>query len=282
MQRQILSGKHRALRTIALNLPMALIGLLFVVPFYWLVITSFRLAGGIMVIPPRFLPYPSTLTNYVTLLSKFNFGLYFANSFIIAVLGLIGQTFSCSMGGFVFARLKFPLKRTLFYLLLSTMMIPGQVTLIPTFVIFNMLKLTNTFVPLILPAYLGGAFGVFLCRQFFLTVPNELEEAAKLDGSDSVGIYWRIFLPIAKPTLATLALFAFMYHWNDLLGPVIYITDTSKRTITVALAMFQDTLRVSRGTIMAGALLSITPLLIVYVFAQQFFVSGMITSGFKE
>ena len=160
-------------------------------------------------------------------------------------------------------------------------MIPGQVTMIPQFIIFNSLKWVNSFRPLIIPAFLGGAFGTFLFRQFFLTVPKELEEAAYLDGCGYYSTMVRIFLPISKPTLATLVLFTFMNSWNDLIYPVVYLSGSTKRTITVALSLFQDSLRVSRGTIMAGALISILPLLVAYIFAQQYFISGMITSGIK-
>lgn len=273
---------RRARREAGRMLAMAAAGLIFFVPLYWMAVTSLRYEGDILIIPPKLLPIPATAENYASLLSRFNFGLYFLNSVKVAALAVLGQLLSCSMGGYAFARLRFPGRRALFYLLLATLMIPGQVTIIPTFVIFSALKLADTYVPLILPAFLGGAFGVFLLRQFFLSVPGELEEAARLDGCGHFAVYWHIFLPIAKPTLATLALFTFMNSWNDLLGPVIYLTDPAKRTITVALALFQDSLRVSRGAIMAGAMISIAPLLLIYLFAQRYFVAGMITSGFKE
>ena len=272
---------RKFMATLGWNIVMLAAALIFLVPLYWMVATSLKFEGDIMIIPPKILPIPATLSNFTELIAKFNFPLYFRNSLMVAILAMIGQAFSCSMAGYVFARLRFPLKRTLFYLLLATMMIPGQVTIIPQFIIFNWLKWVDSFLPLIVPAFMGGAFGTFLFRQFFLTVPKELEEAAYLDGCGYVSTFTRIFLPISKPTMATLMLFTFMNHWNDLLNPVIYLTDTSKRTITVALAMFQDSLRVSRGTIMSGAIISILPLLIAYLFVQRYFVAGMITSGLK-
>lgn len=260
---------------------MFIVAGIFLVPLYWIIITSFKFEGDIPLIPPSFFPNPATIKNYSDLLDKFNFGLYFLNSMRIAVIAVIAQLLSCSLGAYAFARLRFPFKRVIFYVLLSTMMIPGQVTIIPNFIVFNTFKLVDTLFPLILPPFFGSAFGVFLIRQFFMTVPRELEEAAKLDGCSNYGVYMKIFMPIARPTLATLAIFTFMNNWNDLLGPVVYLTNPKLRTITVGLALFQDSLRVSIGTIMAGALLSIIPLLVMYIFAQRYFVKGMITSGFK-
>ena len=220
------------IRDLVLYLFLSIIALVFILPLWWIIITSLKLEGNVLRFPPSFIPDPLTLENYATLLRRFNFGIYTLNSFKVSVLGTIGQLLSCSLAAFAFARLKFPGKSILFIVLISTMMIPEQVTLIPTFLIFKNLGLYNTHAALILPDFLGKAFGIFLLRQFFMTLPKELEEAARMDGCGTFKIYARIFMPLAKPALATLAIFSFMGQWNDLLRPVIYLSESGKRTLT--------------------------------------------------
>lgn len=261
---------------------LIIIALVFLVPLWWVIISSVKYEGDIKVMPPQLWPNPATLQNYKWLLDKFSFGLYFLNSVMLSVTAIVGQVLSCSLGAFAFARLKFPGKRILFMLLLSTLMIPRQVTLIPTFIIFNSFHFIDTYVPLILPQFLGGAFGVFLLRQFYMTVPSELENAAKIDGCSIIGTLTRIFLPLSKPVLATLCIFTFMSQWNDLIGPVIYLSNPNKRTITVAMTLFQDSTRIiSIAVTMCAAMISMLPLIILYLFAQKYFVEGLITSGLK-
>ena len=257
------------------------IAVIFILPLYWIIITSFKFEGDIFLIPPQFLPNPVSWSNYPELLGRQNYLLYSLNSLKIASIGTFGVLLSCSMAAFAFARLKFPGSKIIFAILISTMMIPIQVTLIPQFLIFNAIGLVGTHWALIVPDFLARAIGVFLIRQFFLTVPKELEEAARIDGCSNFGIYTRIFLPIAKPTLAALAIFSFMDQWNDLLRPVIYLTEASQRTLTMALAMFIDPYIAKWTLFMSGAILSMLPLLLIYIFAQRYFVKGMVTSGLK-
>jgi multiple sugar transport system permease protein len=260
---------------------MLLVALVFLMPLWWIIITSFKFDGDVNIIPPSFWPNPATASHYVWLFEKFNFVRYFFNSSKLAVVGAVGQILSCSLGGFAFARMHFPFKKILFALLMGTMMIPSQVTMIPQFIIFSKLGFVDTYVPLMLPPFLGGAFGVFLLRQFFLTIPLELEEAARLDGCSVYRIYWNIFIPNAKPSLATLGIFAFMYHWNDLFGPVIYLVNDRSRTLTIVMALFQDTTRVKIPVTMCAALISMLPLIIMYLFAQRYFVQAVVSSGLK-
>lgn len=260
---------------------LILIALFFLLPLYWVAATSLKVEGDVMRMPPEFFPSVLHWENYAELLSRFDFGAYSFNSLKVSALGVAGALFSCSMAAFVFARMSFPGKGVLFALLMSTMMIPSQVTLIPQFLIFSNLGLMNTHLALFLPDFLARAFGVFLLRQFFMTIPRELEEAARIDGCGTFRIYAQIFLPLAKPALATLAIFTFMDDWNDLVRPVIYLNDSAKRTITVGMALLESPTSTTWVLMMCGAVLSIIPLLVVYVFAQKYFVKGAATSGLK-
>lgn len=268
-------------RALFLYAALILIALFFLLPLYWVAITSLKAEGDVLHMPPEFFPSVLHWENYAELLSRFEFSTYILNSTKISLLGVVGALLSCSMAAFVFARLSFPGKNFLFALLMSTMMIPSQVTLIPQFLIFSRLGLMNTHLALYLPDFLARAFGVFLLRQAFMTVPHELEEAARIDGCGVFRIYAQIFLPLAKPTLATLAIFTFMDDWNDLLRPVVYLNTSAKRTITVGMALLESPSTTTWTLMMCGAVISIIPLLIVYLFAQKYFVKGVATSGLK-
>ena len=198
---------------------------------------------------------------------------------------MIGQILTCAMGAFVFAVVKFRGRNFLFALLLATMMIPSQVSLIPNFILFKYLGLIGTQWPLILPAFWGGAFGTFLLRQYFLTIPRELVDAARMDGASLWDIFWRVYMPLSKPALATLAIFSFKDAWNDLLHPLVYLpTDMHKTTLTVGLAFFQQQLQMGGKftVLMAGAFLSILPLLVVFFIAQRQFIEGIALTGIKR
>lgn len=269
------------IRNLVQYLFLSIIALVFILPLWWITITSLKLEGNVLRFPPSFIPDPLTFENYATLLRRFNFGIYTLNSLKVSVLGMIGQLLSCSLAAFAFARLKFPGKSILFIVLISTMMIPEQVTLIPTFLIFKNLGLYNTHAALILPDFLGKAFGIFLLRQFFMTLPKELEEAARMDGCGTFKIYARIFMPLAKPALATLAIFSFMGQWNDLLRPVIYLSESGKRTLTIAMSLFQNQQVIKWALMMGGAVVCIVPLLILFIFTQRYFIAGISSSGIK-
>jgi ABC-type glycerol-3-phosphate transport system permease component len=197
---------------------------------------------------------------------------------------MFGQVFSAALVAFGFARIKFPGKTPLFIILISTMMIPFQVTMIPTFLLFASLGWINTYLPLIVPAFFGGgAFFIFLLRQFFMTIPRDLDEAAIIDGCGSFGIFWRIMLPLSKPALTTVAVFSFIAHWNDFLGPLIYLNSPKMYTLAVGLSFFQS--RFTGGTnfslLMAASLIVLLPVLLVFFFSQRFFIEGITLTGIK-
>jgi multiple sugar transport system permease protein len=252
-------------------------------PFLWMVATSFKLPADQFT--HTLIPNPATLDNFRNLFSfDLNFPKLFLNSTFISLMVVIGQMLTCAMAAFCFAVVKFRGRGMLFTLLLITLMIPEQVSLIPNFIIFKWLHLVGTSVPLWLPAFWGGAFGTFLLRQYFLTIPRELVEAARVDGASLWQIFWRIYLPLGKPALAALAIFTFQGAWNDLLHPLVYMPTVPNTTLTVGLAFFQTQLTLGgRFTVlMAGALLSILPLVVVFFFAQKQFIEGIALSGLKR
>jgi ABC-type glycerol-3-phosphate transport system permease component len=252
-------------------------------PFLWMVATAFKLPADQFtrtLIPPHF-----TWQNFRDLLSvDINFPELFGNSVYISILIMVGQMITCAMAAFCFAVVKFKGRNLLFTLLLITMMIPAQVTLIPNFIVFKWLGLVGSSVPLWLPAFWGGAFGTFLLRQYFLTIPRDLVEAARIDGASLPQIFWSIYMPLAKPALAALAIFTFKDAWNDLLHPLVYMPAVPNTTLTVGLAFFQQQINQSGKftVLMAGALISILPLVLVFFFAQKQFIEGIALSGVKR
>jgi multiple sugar transport system permease protein len=255
-------------------------------PFLWMMSVSFREPA--QQFSRNIIPDPFTLKNYVDLFKDLpdQAFLYLTfNSFKLSFLTVIGQVLSCAMAAFVFAIVKFKGRDLLFALLLATLMIPAQVSLIPNFIIFKYLNLIGTQWPLILPAFWGGAFGTFLLRQYFLTIPRDLVDAARMDGASLFGIFWKVYLPLSKPAVAALAIFVFKDAWNDLLHPLVYLpTDMHQTTLTVGLAFFQQQLQMGGKftVLMAGAFLSILPLLIIFFIAQKQFIEGIALSGIKR
>jgi multiple sugar transport system permease protein len=236
----------------------------------------------VFVYPPQFIPNPWIWTNYPDAVKSGPFLQWAFNSFRIATLVTLGQLLTCSLGGYAFARLRFPGRNTIFLVYLATMMIPGQVTIVPVFVMMNYLHWVDTPLPLIIPA-LASAWGTFLFRQFYLTLPQELEDAAKIDGSSYFRIYWQILGPLAKPVFATQAIFSFMGHWNDLLGPLIFLQRKTAKTLSVGLLQFRaDYQGLNQwGIMMAGLTLSVLPILILFVIGQKYFVQGIALTGIK-
>jgi multiple sugar transport system permease protein len=203
------------------------------------------------------------------------------NTVYITVLGLIGNVISSSMAAYAFARLEWKFRDTLFAILLGTIMLPPQVTMIPVYIIFSKIGWVNTLRPLWVPAFFGNAFYIFLLRQFFLTVPRDLEEAAKIDGCSFLRIYWQILLPVIKPALATIAIFSFISHWNNFLGPLIYINDVDKMPISLGLRLFQQSYGGEWSLMMAASTLATIPIIVVFFLFQKQFIEGIVMTGMK-
>jgi multiple sugar transport system permease protein len=273
---------NRALKNILSYLLLVLLTIVMGVPFLWMISSSLKEQGYIFIYPPQWIPNPVRWQNYIDLFNMMPFMQFFYNSAKIALLTTVGQLLTCSLAAYAFARFQFWGRDTIFTILLATMMVPFQVTMIPVFITMHRLNLLDTHLALWGPAFLGGAYGTFLLRQFFLTLPPELEDAARVDGCGRFGIWWRIFLPLSKPALATLGIFVFMGQWNDLLGPVLYLSTKAKMTLTIGLAMlFHQWGATPWNLVMAGAVVTVLPILIIYIFGQKYFVQGIVTTGLK-
>ncbi len=267
-------------------------GLLMMIPFFWMVLTSLKTRAEVFGSPPLSLPTGPHWENYERMWNAFGdvtFGTFFLNSLKIATLSTIGEVFACSLAAFAFAVIPFRGRRLLFGLLMATLIIPFQVVLVPNFILWRTLpnpfsesgNFIGTQEPLWLGAFLGGAFGIFLLRQFFLAIPIELADAARVDGANPWHIYRHVYMPLARPALATLAIFIFMWSWNDLLIPLIYLRDLDQYTTTVGLAFFQGQFVGKWPEMMAGAVVSLVPMIALFVVAQKYFVRGIALTGLK-
>lgn len=269
---------------IILILPGAL---LFLAPFLWMISTSLKEAKDVFLFPPEIIPDPVRWDNYTRVLTRLPFHLYAWNTVQITTLALVGQLLTSSLCAFGFARMRFPLRDFWFLVMLSTIMLPGQVTLIPTFIIFRNLGWVDTFLPLIVPYWLGGnAFSIFLLRQFISTLPLELDDAARIDGCGFFGIYWRIILPQLTPALAAVGIFGFLHHWNDFFHPIIYISDREKWTLNLALNFLRRAddgggFYTDMAMLMAATSVVMLPPLVVFFLAQRYFIQGIVFTGVK-
>jgi multiple sugar transport system permease protein len=257
-------------------------GLVLVVgPFIWMVLGSFKPQPEFLRFPPTWIPEAPTLDNYRRLFDFLDFQRFFTNSLVVAVAVTAGNLVFCSMGGYALAKLRFFGRDKLFVLVLATMMVPGSVTLIPLFVLMSLMGLVNSYGGLILP-FLASAYGVFLMRQFMLGVPDELLEAARIDGASELRIFWQVVFPISTPALATLGILIFLGSWNGFLWPLIIATDDALYTLPVALATFATgQYQADHGLLMAGSLVIVLPVLIVFILLQRLFTEGIATTGIK-
>jgi len=255
---------------------------LFMIPLFWLVRTSFMTLGEIYQYPPMLWSKVMRWANYSDAVTVVNLPLFFRNTMIIMIPVMIGTVLTSSMAAYGFARLDFPLKSFWFTLIVSSLMLPYVVTMLPTFLMWSKIGGVNTFYPLVVPVWFGGgAFNVFLLRQFFLTIPNEIEDAAIIDGAGFFDIYRRIMLPLTKPALIVVSLFTFMSVWNDFLNPLIYLNDERLYTLALGLSQFKGTYSSSWQLLMAGSTLVVIPPIVVFLFGQKYFIEGVTLSGMK-
>jgi multiple sugar transport system permease protein len=260
------------------------IGLAMALPFLWMVSTALKPDALVFSIPPQWFPRPWVWRNFVDSMTILGHPvhLYAWNTIVIASLGVLGVTLSSSLVAFGFARLDFPGRNLLFILVISTMMLPRFVTIVPQFILFQKMGWLDTFKPLIVPYWFGAPFHIFLLRQFFLVIPKELDDAARVDGASSLQIYWQIILPLSKPALATVAIFAFVYHWNDLLEPLIFLASQRNWTLALFLASFQGYMLQPRwNLLMAASTILTLPVLVLFFFAQRLFIGGITVTGIK-
>jgi multiple sugar transport system permease protein len=269
------------LRAAASHAALWAIGLLFFLPFYWLVMTSLKSDTEVFAMPPVWVPQTLLWGNFLRAVHYVPFFLYLKNTVVICVLSVIGTLFSSSLVAYSFARIRWPGRDALFLVLLATMMLPGQVTMIPVFAIFRSRGWIDTIKPLVVPSFLGSAFFIFMLRQFFMTIPLELSDAARIDGCTEWGIYQRIILPLSRPALATVGLFTFIGVWNDFNGPLIYLNDESKATLSLGLQQFVSQHGAEWSLLMAASTLMTIPIILIFFFAQRTFVEGITLTGVK-
>lgn len=255
----------------------------FIIPFLWMIRSALMDMRQINAWPMQLLPSPVMWQNIPDALRSQPFGMFFRNTLFLCIMNVLGVVISASMAGYAFSRLQWRGKRVLFFALLSSMMIPGFVTLIPTFLIWSQLGFVNTMVPLIVPAWLGGgAFSIFLSRQFFMTIPKELDEAALIDGASQWKIFWVILMPLLKPVLAVLAIFTFMGTWNDLFGPLIYLPMARNlHTLSLGLANFRGPMGGRTDFMMTASAIVTLPMVVVFFFFQRYFIEGITLTGIK-
>ena len=268
------------LRRGLLYIVLILIAVIMVVPFLWMLSTSLKTQYDAVKIPPVWIPDPPQWENYVKLFTEQPMFQFMLNTIKIVFFVVLGQLFFSSLAAYSFARISFKGRNVVFFFYIATLMVPGQVTMIPTYLMFAKAGLTDNHLALILPAFFS-AFGVFLLRQVFMSLPRELEEAAEIDGCNPFMTYWRIMLPLVVPAMLTLGVFTLMNTWNDYMGPLIYLSSPEKYTMTLGIAYFKGVYTTQWNLVMAGSIVSVVPILIAYLCAQKYFIEGIAFSGVK-
>ncbi len=250
-------------------------------PLAWMISTSLKPLSHVFRFPPEFIPQRIVWSNYPDALTQLPFDIYFGNTMFIVFWTVLGEVIVSSIVAYAFSRLRWKGRNALFIVVLATMMLPRQVTLIPDFLIFKHLGTIDTFWPLILPSWFGNPFYIFLLRQYFLTHSRELDQAAVIDGCSRFGVFWRITMPMSKPVLAAVAIFSFQYHWNDFFRPLIFLFSEENYTLALGLRFFQGTYGTEWNSLMAVSLVVMMPLIIVFFFTQRIFIQGVVFTGYK-
>jgi len=270
-----------AIRRVIIHLLLVLGIAITLAPFVWMISTSFKSSESVFTFPPQWIPKHPTIEQYQKLFREVNFLQFFKNSVIVAFGITLFSLFLNSLGGYAFAKYRFPGREKIFALLLATMMVPGQITMIPVFLMLKSIGLINSYWGLIIPAG-ASAFGIFLMRQFITTIPNDLIESARIDGCSEFRIYWTIILPLCKPVLAALGIFTFMGSWNAFLWPLIVMIKENMYTLPVALANLSGQYATKFGLLMAGAVVVVAPVIIVFILAQRYVIKGVAVTGLKQ
>lgn len=262
-------------------LMLLIVAAVLILPLYWMVSTAVKSPQQMFEIPPVWFPNPIDLNNFPQVFQEVPFGRFLINTIIIVVLNIVGELFAVTLVAYGFARLRFPGRSILFLLMLSTLMIPYHVTLVPRFILFAELGWINTYLPLTVPAFTGSAFLIFLVRQYMMSIPFDLDEAAYIDGASRFGVFWRIILPLSRPALVLVVVFTFVGTWNDFLQPLIYLNDPQMFTVSLGLSFFQGARETNWNLLMAGSLLATIPPLILFFIAQRQLIGGISIEGLK-
>jgi multiple sugar transport system permease protein len=275
----------RATRRVGVHGSLIVIVALFAAPYVWALSSSFKPESQLFTFPPQLIPHPITLSNYETLFHAYPFLTWLRNSVIISTLYTVGAVVSCSMAAYSFARLKWPGRNIMFGLTIASMILPYQVTMVPLYLIFRRFGWVDTWFPLWVPAWLGVPFYIFLLRQFFKTIPREIEEAARVDGASRLRVFFHVILPISKPALATVAVFAVLASWSDFIGPLIYIQSTNLMPLSLGLEYLNTSGSMMGqelyGVMMAGSVITLLPMLLVFLLLQRHFVRGITMGAIK-
>ncbi len=270
-------SKTRRIQGLGRHGLLLVLGVAFLMPFLWLLSTSLKTNEQIVQASPTLIPQPATFENYPNAFKAVPLLQYGKNTLIVTIFSVLGALCSNTLVAYGFSRLQWRSREFFFIITLATLMLPFQVTMVPLFIMFSRLHWTNTFLPLIVPCFFGNAFYIFLLRQFFLGIPRELSEAARIEGASELKILWYIILPLARPALFTVALFQFLFSWNDFLGPLIYLNDQSKFTLALGLANMQSAIGLSDfGMIMAAATVTVAPVMLLFVLTQRYFIEGIV------
>jgi len=279
------SMARRRIRAVLKQVPLIALALpgaaLFLTPWFWMVTTAGKETALIWHMPPIWIPPVYHLDNFIKAWQMGDFAIYYRNTAIICVLNVIGVTVSSALAAYPFARIRFPGRSVLFVIVLSTMMLPGQVTMIPLYVIFSKLGWVNTLRPLIVPYFFGDAFSIFLLRQFFMTISRELDDAARIDGCSRIGVFVRILAPLTRPALAVVAIFTLTWAWNDFMGPLIYLNSPKWFTITLGLRRFVGKTRMDIQFLMAMTAVSTMVPIVLFFTTQRYFIQGIVLTGVK-
>ena len=270
----------------ALRIPLYIVVLfgavVFGIPLIWMIRTAVMPSWQILLMPPQWIPAEIHLENFATLFERrLKFHMYLKNTILVTGFRMLGILLSSSMAAFSLSRLRYKGRDMTFKVILATMMLPAQVTLVPRYYIFSRLGWLDTLGPLIVPHWLGSAYHIFLLRQFFMTIPNEMDDAAKIDGCGFLGLYWRIVLPMSLPALGVVAISVFTWSWNDFFTPLLYITRRDQYTLALALQLLKSQMATDWGVLMAGSLFTLAPVLTLFFFAQRYFIQGVVITGVK-
>ncbi|MBO0488149.1 carbohydrate ABC transporter permease [Vagococcus fluvialis] len=270
------------IKNLCLYVLLFTISILLLGPLLWMFSTSLKSMQEIVSFPPKIIPEKVQWHNYIDAINSFPFFKYMGNTFFITILVMIGTILSNSFIAYGFSKIDFPFKNLFFSLVLSTMMIPSFITMIPQYIVFSKIGWVGTYLPLIVPSFFGNAFHIFLLRQFYLSISNELIDAAKVDGANHFYIWFKLMLPLTKPALITIGILSFNGTWNDFIGPLLYIHDEAKYTLQIGLQVFQNQSTTQWNLLMASAFLTLVPTILLFFFAQKYFIKGMdLTGGVK-
>lgn len=271
----------KTLKKVIAHICLIIASVFFLAPFIWMVSTSLKPLTQIFTFPPEWIPRPFVWKNYIDAMNYIPFFTYLKNTAIITGVSTLGVVITCPIVAYSFAKLRWKGRNTLFFITISVMMIPGQVTMIPLFLLFNKLNWIGTPLPLIIPAFFGIPFYIFLLRQFFMGLPNELKDAARIDGASEFRTYWQIMLPLAKSAVLAIGLFQFMASWTDFMGPLLYLTNPDSYTLSLGLQQFQSQKGTQWGLMMAVSTMMTAPIIVLFFFLQKTFIQGITFSGIK-